>query len=562
MTMGTNVHLPSILRPPVFADESVTHQALLLHVFLWSMVFAPVPYLLYVFAVEPAELRRGLTAVLIEVALAVGLLWVMRRGRVRWAARVEVGGLWLFMAGLALTRAGLHSQMYQMGFCMVVVVAGMLLGFRAALAIALLSALFGLAMLRTELNGWIQVRPPVSSAGVWMLSLCIFPLIAVAQYLAQRALGRALLLVHDSDVRSRTLSEATFEGLMIHDQGVILEANQRFADLFGYASPAELVGKRGLEFMLTQESRALVMQKMAAGLDIAAGVTGVRRNGSTFFGETQSRHFQYKGRSLRIVAMRDIGDRVRAEQERAQLERRTGQIQKLEIAGRLAGGVAHDFNNLVTCIMGNAQLLRESVSLSSEQRELLDSLLAATESASRLTGQLLAMGRQQAVARQVLDVNGLIRDFQGVLTRLVGDTINLELALSEPLGQTHVDAGQVEQILVNLCVNARDAMPNGGFVSIRTRDYELHPEQQAEYPNATPGPYVRIEVSDSGTGMSPEVLGRVFEPFFTTKDPGKGTGLGLSTVYGIVSQNAGFLAVQSELGVGSVFAVHLPRWKS
>jgi PAS domain S-box-containing protein len=562
MKMGTNVPLPSILRPPVFADEPQTHQAWLLHMALWSMIFAPLPYLLYVLTSEPAELRRALSGVLIDEALGFALLWAMRRGHVRWASRMLVCAVWLLMAGLALTRAGLQSQTYQMGLCLAVVVAGMLLGFRAAFATALVSTLFGLLLLRLELSGWIRFKPPVSSTGAWMLSLTIFPVMAVLQYLAQRSLRRALLLARDSDVRSRTLSEATFEGLMIHDKGVILEANQRFAELFGYAAPSELVGRRGLEFMLAPESRARVQAQMAAGVDIAAEVTGVRRDGSTFCGETQSRRFQYKGCGLRIVAMRDISDRVRAEQERVLFERRMAQIQKLEIAGRLAAGVAHDFNNLLTCIIGNAQLLRRSATLSAKERELLDSLLEAAESAARLDGQLLAMGRQQTVAREVLDLNSLIRGFLAVLTRLLGNSIKLELALGDPLGRVHVDPGQVEQILVNLCINARDAMPDGGLLTIRTSDHALLPAEQAEHPDVAPGPYVRIEVADSGTGMAPEILGRIFEPFFTTKEPGKGTGLGLSTVHGIVSQNAGFVAVESRVGVGSVFAVHFPRWQA
>jgi PAS domain S-box-containing protein len=401
------------------------------------MVVVPVPYLAYTVAVDPAGVERAVVQTLTGETVNLALIWMMRCGHVRRASRLQVGALWLFMTLTALTRGGVGSPAYQMGYCMVVVLAGMLLGFRVAFGIGLLSAVFGLFMLRAELGGLIDFGPPGQSSTVWIVSVVAFPVIAVTLYLTQRTIRQARLLAHDSDLRTRTLSEASFEGLMIHDEGIILEANQPFADIFGYDSPADLVGKRGLEFMLTPESRALIGRQMEAGVNVAREVTGVRRDGSTFSGETQSRRMQYKGRSLRIVAMRDISDRIRTQQERARFEQRMAQIQKLEIAGRLAGGVAHDFNNLLMCITGNASLLQHTAELSPDQTELLDSLLDAAGSASRLTGQLLAMGRQQEVARQVLDVNDVIRGLRGVLLGLVGNAATA----------THARADQVDEVV-------------------------------------------------------------------------------------------------------------------
>jgi PAS domain S-box-containing protein len=553
------VNLPRVLKPPVFDDEGKTHQAFLLHVVLWSMLLVPIPYWIHTLVSHPSNVARASVQALAGESVNVALIWMMRRGHVRWASRFQVGALWLFMTLTALTSAGVQSQAYQTGYCLVVVLAGMLLGFRIALAVGLLSALVGFLMLRADAAGYVRFAPPDPAASVWIVGGVLFPVIAVAQYLAQREVRRALRIARDHGRRARALSDAALEGLMIHDRGVIVDANHRFAEIFGYSSPKDLLGKRGLDFMLSETSRAQVQEQMAAGGEILMQVTGIRSDGSTFPGETQSRRVEVMGRTLRIVAMRDISDRVQAEQERVRFRERMGQVQKLELVGRLAAGVAHDFNNLLTCIMGNATLLRQSKALSPDQEELLDSLQRAAESGSRLTGQLLAMGRQQEVARRLLNVNDVIDGMRGVLSHLVGSDVTLELDLGEAPGPVNVDPGQVEQVVINLCVNARDAMASGGVLTVRTREAHVGPDDCREHPDAGPGAYVRVEVADTGTGMAPEVVARVFEPFFTTKPPGKGTGLGLAAVYGIVRQNAGFIAVSSKVGEGSVFAVHLPR---
>jgi PAS domain S-box-containing protein len=553
------VKLPRILEPPVFEDEAKTHQAFLLHVVLWSMVLVPIPYWIHGFISHRADIARASVQALTGEGINFVLIGMMRTGHVRWASRLQVGALWLFMTATALSSAGVHSQAYQTGYCLVVVLAGMLLGFRVALAVGLLSASVGYLMLRAEAGGYFHFAPPASAASVWIVGAVLFPVIAVAQYLAQRELRRALRIARDNGLRARTLSDAAFEGLMIHDRGVIVDANQRFAEIFGYSSAAELLGKRGLDFMLSEESRARVQERTAAGSDVPLQVTAIRRDGSPFPGETHGRTLEYMGRTLRIVALRDISDRVQAEQDRIRFRERMGQVQKLELVGRLAAGVAHDFNNLLTCILGNAVLLRQTTPLSLDQEELLDSLQRAAESGSRLTGQLLAMGRQQDVARRILNVNDVIAGLHAVLSRLVGNDVKLEFDLARTLGPVDVDPGQVEQILVNLCVNARDAMPSGGVLTVRSREVQVGPKDCTEHPDATQGPYVCVEVRDTGAGMPPDVMTRIFEPFFTTKPPGQGTGLGLAAVYGIVRQNAGFITVSSAVGVGSVLAVHLPR---
>ena len=668
------------LRPPVFVDEETTHQAFLLHAVLWTMVLIPVPYVVYTVLLDPANTTRALMQAALGESISGLLLWAMRAGAVRWASIAQVGALWAFMTVVALTGGALQGQAYQMGYPVVIVIAGGLLGFRWALAAVAASVLAGTTMLLAQGEDWAPVAPAASSGGIWIVSVVTLPIIAVVQYLAQRSARRALALARDSEQRYRsyvensphgvfladaggrfvdvnpaateisgrsrgdllrvgpadlaipeeqkwleqhlattsregrargegrllradgevrdvsihtvslsaerllgfvtditarkaaqrslreseerfrTLAEAAFEGIMIHDRGVILEMNETFARLFGYESPADLVGVDGLALLLTPDSRALIQEQIVSGAEgKLVEVMGVRRDGSTFHGETQSRSLEYKGRRLRVVAMRDVSDRVRAQQERSQFEHRLAQVDRLETAGRLAGGVAHDFNNLLNSIVGNAQLLLRAEDQSPSARNRLGEIERAGESAARLTRQLLAIGRRQAVSLQLLDVDSVILYIQGVLERLVGTAVALDLVLAGGGASVRVDLGQIEQILVNLCVNARDATPPGGRIEVRTGQHAVTEDECRRLPDATPRDYVTVTVSDTGTGMTRETLEHVFEPFFTTKAVGEGTGLGLSTVYGIVRQNGGFIAVSSTVGVGTRFDVYLPR---
>jgi PAS domain S-box-containing protein len=244
---------------------------------------------------------------------------------------------------------------------------------------------------------------------------------------------------------------------------------------------------------------------------------------------------------------------------RGRIEEQLRQSQKMEALGLLAGGIAHDFNNLLTIISGYSQMLQSSRMAADRDRTALEQVLKACERAADLTAQLLAFSRRQTIQPRVLDVNRLVDQTATLLGRLIGEHIDLRIKKAADAGSIHADPGQIQQMLLNLAINARDAMPDGGSLFIHTRGVELGGDYIGQHFGVKPGKYVLLEVSDTGTGMDEVTRRRVFEPFFTTKAAGKGTGLGLSTVYGIVRQFGGSIDLYSEAGQGTTFRVYLPR---
>ncbi|MCC7382413.1 MAG: PAS domain S-box protein [Deltaproteobacteria bacterium] len=262
----------------------------------------------------------------------------------------------------------------------------------------------------------------------------------------------------------------------------------------------------------------------------------------------------------------DITDRVRAEAEtkrlaaeRGTLEAQLLQAQKMEGIGRLAGGLAHDFNNLLTAIVGSAELTLEQLPVGSVSRENVEQILRATHRAAELTRQLLTFARKQASQPRLVRLDDLVSGTEKMLRRLIGEDVELVTQLDTAHSTVRADPGQLEQILVNLAVNARDAMPSGGRLTIETRDVMVDDAFAGAHPPLTAGRHVRLSVTDNGTGMGPEVLTHIFEPFFTTKEPGKGTGLGLATCYGITRQAGGHILARSAVGHGTTIEVYLPE---
>jgi len=384
----------------------------------------------------------------------------------------------------------------------------------------------------------------------------------IARDITERMMaGQAL---EKSEVRFQELFNDAPVGYFEYDvEGRIIDVNRTELELLGYRLE-EMIGQPVWKFIVEGEAaHQQILQKLAGTLPPAQGLerTYRRKDGTTFpvlVGDRILRDSEGKIIGIRTT-IQDITGRKRAEEEMRGLEEQFRQSQKMEAIGRLGGGIAHDFNNLLTIIKGYSQLslldLKENDPLWGNIQEIQK----ATQRATDLTRQLLAFSRRQILDLKVLDLNTLLKDLDKMLRRIIGEDIELTTLLAKNLGRVKIDLGQFEQIILNLAVNARDAMPSGGKLTIETANVILDEEYARTHISVTPGPYVRLSVSDTGVGIPLEVKEKVFEPFFTTKERGKGTGLGLSTVYGIVKQSGGNIWVYSEPAHGTTFKIYLPR---
>jgi signal transduction histidine kinase len=261
---------------------------------------------------------------------------------------------------------------------------------------------------------------------------------------------------------------------------------------------------------------------------------------------------------LTAAVQRELRDAA-GRRERRRLEEQLRQAQKMEAVGRLAGGVAHDFNNLLTVITGYSELLLSDASLKEAQRSAVEEVRRAAERGGALTHQLLAFSRRQPLTPKIVRLNELVLNMEKMLQRLIGEDVQLIHTQHPEAGAVKIDTGHLEQVIMNLAVNARDAMPQGGKLTIETGNVEVDAEFAVTHLDLKPGPYVALAISDTGVGMDAETLSHLFEPFFTTKSPGKGTGLGLATAYGIIKQSGGSIVISSEVGQGTTVRIYLPR---
>ena len=373
-------------------------------------------------------------------------------------------------------------------------------------------------------------------------------------------LQRRLAELKDSAEKLRTVFNSTHDAILIHDyEGRIEEVNDPMLAL--YRVPRD----RALEFTLADytapgEQRERIPQVIAelrpGGRDLLFEWRARRPlEGSEFDVEVALHPAFWAGREMVVAVVRDITERKRAEAERRRLETEVAQLQRLESIGRLAGGMAHDFNNMLTPILSYAAMLRDDLPAEDERRADLSEIVRSAERARDLVRQLLAFARRQTFELRPLDLNTTLRSFERMLRRVVRENIDLRLELAPGPVVISGDIGQIEQAVVNLVVNAQDAMPDGGTLTLATADMP----QGGAKPRVPPGPLALLRVSDTGSGMDTATLERIFEPFFTTKQQGKGTGLGLPSAYGIVQQHGGQILVESRPGIGSSFEMYFPR---
>ena len=375
--------------------------------------------------------------------------------------------------------------------------------------------------------------------------LVILVLLASSRRKAEGRLSRLAAIVETSDdaIIGKTLD------------GVILSWNAGAQRIYGYTA-SEAIG-RFVSMLLPgdlQDELPEILARLKRGEHIRHHeTTRLGKDGKEI--EVSLTITPITDRSGNITGASTIARNIT---ERKGLEEQLRQAQKMEAIGRLAGGIAHDFNNLLTAILGYSQMAIEQPGLDERSRRYISEIESAGTRATRLTKQLLALARKQKLQPEVLDLNAVVGGIGPMLQRLIGEDVGLMVNLDPKLGAVKADPGQIEQVIMNLAVNARDAMPDGGNLTIDTANVVLDEAYAAEHPEVNPGPYALLAVSDNGMGMDADTQARIFEPFFTTKEEGRGTGLGLSIVFGIVKQSGGHVWVYSEPGEGTTFKVYLP----
>lgn len=364
--------------------------------------------------------------------------------------------------------------------------------------------------------------------------------------------------LHASEERFAFFSKVTHEGVFVYDDGVISDVNDAGARLVGF-STQDLIGRR-MEELVPAGDRERVQAQIAAGDDAPSRGFALRKDGIALPIEVRARDIPHGASNIRVAIVRDLTEQVQAEEALREAEDQLRQSQRLEALGQLAGGIAHDFNNLLTVISAYTQMLLSKAHPADSSHSDLSEVYRAATRAGELTKQLLAFSRKQVLQPAVHDLNGIVESFSQMITRLLPSQIELRLNLADRPVTVRIDPGQMEQVLMNLAVNARDAMEHGGQLEFRTRVIRLDQSFSKRYVgvDVAPGEYVELTASDSGVGMSEETRSRAFEPFFTTKRFGEGTGLGLATVYGIVKQSGGYISVDSSPGRGTSFRLYFP----
>jgi PAS domain S-box-containing protein len=347
----------------------------------------------------------------------------------------------------------------------------------------------------------------------------------------------------------------------VGEDGAIVLVNRQVEELFGYArteligQPIELLVPNRFRHIHPEHRSRYFHEPRTRPMGVGIELFGVHKDESEFPVEISLSSIEWQGKPMAAAAVRDISERAENEHERA-MQDQLQRARRLESVGQLAGGIAHDFNNILGVIMNYAEFVADELEPSSKAQQDVEEIRRAAERAAALTRQLLIFSRREVVKPEVLELAQVIGELENLLRRALGERVEMSVSLEDGLGAIEADPSQIEQVLVNLSVNARDAMPEGGRLLIEAENVELDEEYAYMHPDTDAGRYVRLKVSDTGVGMDQETLDRIFEPFYTTKSDG--TGLGLATVYGIVTGAGGRIDVYSEVGFGTTVKIHMP----
>jgi two-component system cell cycle sensor histidine kinase/response regulator CckA len=541
----------------------------------------------------PGHLLRWLTITVIIDGMSLALLALHRRGFTKLSSVLLIGLSVVPPTVSSLNAGGIRGPA-MMIYSVAIVMAGILLGDAGALITAVICSLAGLGLVIAELRGWL----PANSVGhtsvsfwaslsIW--NFCLVGIQRVATSVIQGALARAqaelverksaegrlvaateqlqkaLKTAAHRDAEFRAIFEnASFGAALTDREGNAIRYNQAFANFLGY-SLEEVQPLTHADYTYS-EDWPLSLEKSKAMLsgeisEYRIEKRYIRKDGAIVWGRLMRCRIGTPGSesAYGLAIIEDITASKKAEEERQVLEGKLIQAQKIEAIGHLAGGVAHDFNNLLTVIDGYSQMLLQGLAEQDPSRPMIEEMRKATVRAAGLTRQLLAFSRKTVLAPRVLDLNDLVLNLEKMLRRLIGEDVRLTTVLASDLGMVKVDPGLLEQAIVNLSVNARDAMPTGGRLTIETQAVDLDPAYCTRHADLQPGPYLLLAVSDTGYGIDKSIQEHLFEPFFTTKQVGKGTGLGLAMVYGFVKQSGGHVAVYSEPGQGTTFKLYLPH---
>jgi PAS domain S-box-containing protein len=520
------------------------------------------------------ELTARLTAMGAAFLVLFGTLWLLARSRqVLLASWVLVVCSFAILTAAIFTSTGISSPCVT-GYLLLVVAGGFLLGWRVGAGLTAASVLSGALAVVAEYHGWLPKNAPVYQPWVrWAINLVVIGNILVLEWVREKRVRQAFeraqteLEGRIQAEQERQRSEAEYQELVGLVPAIVWRCDARTFQFTFVSQEAEtILGYPTTRWVEEPNFWVEHLHPQDREWATAFCVNATR--------EGRAHQFEYRmvGATGKTVWLQDLVHvRHEAGQPkelvgvmvditgRKQLEQQLLQAQKMEAVGRLAGGVAHDFNNLLTVINGYSDLMLRRRGPVEPFRQELQEIRKAGERAAGLTRQLLAFGRKQIVDPAPLNLNRVVGEMEKMLSRLIGEHIQLDIRLGPALGSVMADFGQIQQVLMNLAVNARDAMRLGGTLRIQTSNVDIGDEAVIGEDHCKPGQYVLLEVSDTGAGMQEEVRRHIFEPFFTTKGEGAGTGLGLSMVYGIVQQANGWISVSSEPGHGSTFQIYLPR---